>query len=151
MPAGYRLCPQEGAGLAARMCHLFRVHSQEGYERIVLRGTDSPTLPLERVQRAFEVLEWADGVLCPDRDGGYSLIGLRKPWDALFDLEMSRADVLERTLARAASLGLRVELLPPHHDVDSAQDLALLGSELREQQAPRTARWIKQDCSERHS
>jgi hypothetical protein len=141
-PARYRLVPQVGADLAARMAALFRAHAREGYRRIVLRGTDSPSLPLARVAEAFDALERDDLVLCPDRDGGYNLIGLRAPCDALFDLTMSSASVLEATLERAHGLGLGVALLAPHHDVDTAADLALLRRDLDSRRAPRTARWL---------
>jgi hypothetical protein len=140
---GYRLRPQSGANLAARMRTLFRAHAAEGYERVVLRGTDSPTLPLERVSSAFEALERVDLVLCPDRDGGYNLIGLREPCDAIFDLEMSTASVLEETVACARGIGLCVEILPPHHDVDTAADLALIREELSEALTPRTLQWLR--------
>ena len=140
---GYRLRPQQGSDLAARMRTLFRVHAREGYGRIVLRGTDSPTLPLERVSSAFEALERVDLVLCPDRDGGYNLIGLRRPIDALFDLELSTASVLERTLARASESGLCVEILPPHHDVDTAADLAEMRGGLSEELTPHTLCWLR--------
>ncbi len=142
-PPGYRLRPQQGPDLAARMQRLFRAHAQEGYGRIVLRGTDSPTLPLERVSSAFEALERIDLVLCPDRDGGYNLIGLRHPCDELFELELSTAQVLERTVARASEAGLCVEILPPHQDVDTAQDLMRIRDELSEALTPRTLQWLR--------
>ena len=142
-PAGYGLRPQQGPDLAARMRRLFRVHAQEGYGRIVLRGTDSPTLPPERVSSAFEALERVDLVLCPDRDGGYNLIGLRHPCDELFELELGTAQVLERTVARAGEAGLCVEILPPHHDVDTAQDLMRIRDELSEALTPRTLDWLR--------
>ena len=41
---------------------LFRFHAREGVERIVLRGTDSPTLPAARAREAFAALE-----RCPAR------------------------------------------------------------------------------------
>jgi glycosyltransferase A (GT-A) superfamily protein (DUF2064 family) len=104
------------------MAELFRIHSSEGFERIVLRGTDSPTLPLERIDEAFAALERADLALCPDRDGGYNLIGLRGACDGLFALEFSHAGVLLETLSSARALGLRAELLPAHHDVDTYAD-----------------------------
>ena len=94
-------------------------HAAEGFDRIVLRGTDSPTLPLARIDEAFDALEHAELVLCPDRDGGYNLIGLRGACDGLFALELSHAGVLSQTLVDARALGLRAELLPAHHDVDT--------------------------------
>jgi rSAM/selenodomain-associated transferase 1 len=125
VPAGYRLLPQRGPDLAARMAELFRFHAAEGFDRIVLRGTDSPTLPVARVDQAFGELESSDLVLCPDRDGGYNLIGLRGACDPLFHLEMSTAGVLDQTLVRAAELGLRVWRLDPHYDVDTGDDRVL--------------------------
>ena len=106
-PAGWRVLPQAGPDLASRMATLFRVHASEGYQRIVLRGTDSPTLPAARVAEAFAALERAELALCPDRDGGYNLIGLRTAHDGLFQLELSHAGVLspdarQRALARFA-------------------------------------------------
>lgn len=142
VPRAYRLLPQLGPDLPARMAALFRAHAREGYRRIVLRGTDSPTLPAARVSEAFAALERAELVLCPDRDGGYNLIGLRGACDPLFELEMSTASVLDSTLARSRALGLRCALLPPHHDVDTAADLALLRADLELERAPRTARWL---------
>lgn len=139
---GYELCAQQGADLGARMSHVFRVHAAQGYERIVLRGTDSPTLPLVRIASAFEALERVELVLCPDRDGGYNLIGLREPCDALFEMELSTETVLERTLACARERGLGVEILPPHYDVDTAADLATLQKELSEDFTPHTMQWF---------
>jgi uncharacterized protein len=141
-PRAYALYAQQGATLAARMSELFRRHAAEGYTRIVLRGTDSPSLPEARFAESFDALEQADLVLCPDRDGGYNLIGLRRPADALFEVEMSTGSVLEWTVQRARSLGMRMELLAPHHDVDTAADLKLLAKELCERRTPRTRAWL---------
>jgi rSAM/selenodomain-associated transferase 1 len=143
VPAGYRLLPQFGPDLAARMAHVFRVHQLEGYVRVVLRGTDSPTLPGEWVERAFVLLDDTDLVLGPDRDGGYNLIGLRAPCERLFQLEMSRSTVLDETLEHARTERLRFELLPPHHDVDTAEDLERLAPGLSELRTPRTLRWLR--------
>lgn len=140
---GWRLHAQVGADLAARMAHLFRAHAAEGHVRIVLRGTDSPTLPAARIDEAFAALERAPLVLCPDRDGGYNLVGLRGACDALFALALSNESVLARTLARARELGLRADLLPGHHDVDTFADLSLLAGELDALRTPRTLHWFE--------
>ena len=141
-PRGYALHVQQGTALAPRMSALFRRHAEQGYTRIVLRGTDSPSLPAARFAESFTALEHADLVLCPDRDGGYNLIGLRGPADALFELEMSTSNVLQWTVDRARAMGMRVELLAPHHDVDTAADLKLLADELCERGTPRTRAWL---------
>jgi rSAM/selenodomain-associated transferase 1 len=146
-PAAYRLLAQAGPDLASRMAHLFRFHASEGYDRIVLRGTDSPTLPAARVAEAFAALERVDLVLCPDRDGGYNAIGLRAPADALFDLELSRASVLDQTLLRAREARLRFELLEPHYDVDVPEDVLRLRrdvlADVSKGNTPRTSRWLR--------
>jgi len=76
VPEAYRLLPQTGPDLGARMRAFFAHHFDEGYTRIVLRGTDSPTLPQDRVNKALSALESDDLVICPDLDGGYNLVGL---------------------------------------------------------------------------
>ena len=53
---------------------------------------------------------------------------------------MSTGSVLEETLGRASEGGLSVHLLPGHHDVDTAEDLARLAPGTL---APRTARWLE--------
>ncbi len=141
-PSGYRLLPQYGTDLGARMAQVFRVHHAEGFRRIVLRGTDSPTLPEDRVPLAFEGLERSDLVVCPDLDGGYNLVGLRAPSPALFELQMSRASVLEKTLERAGKLGLAFEVLAPHYDIDTADDLERAILDLTAQRTPRTLHWV---------
>jgi rSAM/selenodomain-associated transferase 1 len=141
-PANYRLLAQEGDGLGPRMAAVFRAHAREGADRIVLRGTDSPTLPRARVEAAFASLARVDLVLCPDRDGGYNLIGLRGPCDALFEIPLGTSQVLTTTLERARSLGLRVELLPEHYDVDTGADVERLRADVDARETPRTARWL---------
>ncbi len=143
VPSGYRLLAQRGPDLGERMAAVFRAHAAEEYDAVVVRGSDSPTLPLERITSAFRALEKCDVVLCPDLDGGYNLIGLREPQDPLFELPMSTGNVLERTLALAAARKLRCELLPGHYDVDTAADLRMLGDEVSEELTPRTRRWLE--------
>jgi uncharacterized protein len=143
VPARCRVLPQAGATLGDRLAHAFRAHAAEGYERIALRGTDSPTLPQARIEAAFAALERADLALCPDRDGGYNLIALRAPCDRLFALEMSTESVLEQTRKQAVRLGLRCELLPPHHDVDVIEDLERIRSEVSVEFTPRTLAWLQ--------
>ena len=128
----------------ARMAALFRRHAAEGYDHMVLRGTDSPTLPAARVDEAFAALEDHDLVLCPDLDGGYNLIGLCAARDEIFDISMSTATVLDQTLGRAKAAGLRAFLLEPHHDVDTADDLDRLAGGIGSARAPRTLRWLRE-------
>jgi rSAM/selenodomain-associated transferase 1 len=143
VPGAFELRPQRGSTLGARLAFAFREHAARGCGRIVVRGTDSPTLPLARVAEAFEALDRVDLVLCPDRDGGYNLVGLRQPCDALFEIELSTGTVLEQTRSRAERLGLRTLALPAHHDVDRYGDLERIRSELTPALTPRTLAWFE--------
>lgn len=139
---GFALHPQQGRDLGARLWTCFRTHAADGCVRIVVRGTDSPSLPEDAIVSAFAALERADVVVGPDEDGGYNLIGLREPdarHAALFDLAMSTARVAETTLERARDVGLACVVLPVHHDVDTVEDLRRLELSAR---TPRTARWL---------
>ncbi len=64
-------------------------------------------------------------------DGGYYLIGLKSVHRRLFEgIVWSTADVLARTMGRAAEIGLEVEMLPRWYDVDDAETLDRLCKEL---------------------
>ena len=122
----FELHLQRGETLGQRMQAFFAHHAAAGSSHMLLRGTDSPTLPAELIQRALSQLDDFSLVISPGLDGGYNLIGLREPRPELFDFEMSTADVLEQTLQRAHALGLSVAKLSAHADVDRISDLLRL-------------------------
>ena len=79
--------------------------------------------PLLREQAS----DLADVVLGPCEDGGYYLIGLKRPQTRLLrEVQMSTPHVLGDTLALAQRDGLRVALLPSWYDVDTVQKLERL-------------------------
>ena len=127
-PRAFKVVPQRGAGLAERMAWAVDEAAAGGARRILLRGSDSPTLGRETFERALVALEAREVVLCPDRDGGYNLVGLRRPVAGLFEHPMSTGSVLADTLANAASLGLRTEVLDPGFDLDTIDDLRWLAA-----------------------
>ena len=72
---------------------------------------------------AFVTLHTADVVIGPATDGGYYLIGMSRAHDVLFaDVPWSSPLTLGVTLDRAQAAGLRVALLQPLSDVDTADD-----------------------------
>lgn len=123
--------PQEGGDLGERLHNLF-VHCRRlGYEETVIVDSDSPTLPAAHLARAFEGLKTADVVLGPCEDGGYYLIGLRRPSAPLVtEVEMSTPRVLWDTLAAAGREGLSAYLLPRWFDVDTGAGLLRLLGDL---------------------
>jgi len=129
---GVGLAIQSGADLGSRLGRWFDT-ALEDHPHAVVIGADCPALPGATVREAHSTLAaGADVVLAPDRGGGYALVGLRRRAPELFDVPMSRADNLERTLDRARELGLEVRLLPPVRDVDHPVDLLDLERELRD-------------------
>src|SRR5688572_11097193 len=73
------LTRQYGASLGERLDHLLREVLANGSQRAVVMDSDSPTLPVEYVSRAFDQLDDADVVIGPTQDGGYYLIGMKHP------------------------------------------------------------------------
>ena len=133
VPEDCRLVAQEAGDLGARMRSLLEALLAEGHRGAIAIGTDSPTLPMAHVQEAADVLRAhaAEVVLGPAEDGGYYLIGIAAPAPALFtDIAWSTERVLGQTWERAAASGLRVHLLRPWYDVDTANDLERLRAEL---------------------
>ena len=124
---GVRLLDQVGADLGQRMHHTFVSLFTKGYERVLLVGTDVPTLPLSVYQDALTLLDKSDVVLGPALDGGYYLIGLKKPAEQLFtQVPWSTDQVLAVTQQNAKTLGLSVSLTTAWRDVDTIEDLQAL-------------------------
>jgi len=143
---GTRCVPQRGADLGQRMAGAIADAFSEGPAPVLVIGADAPHLPVEWIAEAATALEGgADVVLGPATDGGYYLIGLRRPAPGLFTgIPWSTPGVLAATRERADALGLRQHLLPPCFDVDGPEDLALLAAVLArgEVHLPHTARLL---------
>lgn len=119
-----RLIDQLGADPDARMRETCRAVFDKGHRRVVMLGTDIPTLPLEYYRQAAMLLDEHDLVLGPEQTGGCYLFGLAKRADGLFsDIPWCTDQVFRVTRERAESLGLRVASLPEWRDVDSIDDL----------------------------
>ncbi|ALA60467.1 TIGR04282 family arsenosugar biosynthesis glycosyltransferase [Nitrospira moscoviensis] len=124
---GVTLIDQIGEDIGMRMHHSFDNLLSKGYQLVLLIGTDVPSLPLEHYQQALAVLGSHDLVLAPALDGGYFLIGLKRPAPELFTgIPWSTDRVLSRTQEKAAALGLKTALLPPWRDVDTIEDIQAL-------------------------
>lgn len=106
---------------------------RSGHGAVCLLNSDSPTLPVEHLVSAAAALT-APGdriVLGPSTDGGYYLIGMKRPHPGLFeDISWSTDQVLAQTLERARDLGLPVVTLAAWYDVDGAETLQTLIDEV---------------------
>ena len=98
--------------------------AREAPSPVVVIGTDCPGLTTGLLRAAFDALDDHDVVLGPAADGGYYLIGLRRPAPALFaGVAWSTDRVLAQTRSAAERAGLGVALLPTLSDVDVPADL----------------------------
>ena len=93
----------------------------------LLIGTDAPALDAAVLREAASALQTHDAVFVPAHDGGYALVGLRRPAPQLFtEMPWSTADVMARTRERLRTIGLRHAELAPLHDIDTPADLVHL-------------------------
>ncbi len=117
-------CAAQSDGDLGQKMHAAFTHMLREADAVVLIGTDCPDISSGLLSMALDGLQSADVVLGPAIDGGYYLIGLRRPVPAFFEgMEWSTSTVLAKTLERATALGLSVQLLPTLSDVDEPQDL----------------------------
>jgi rSAM/selenodomain-associated transferase 1 len=133
-PDRFVLLPQIGADLGERLRNLPAQAGELGYSPVAMISSDSPTLPASVVVQCFTELRRSevDAVLGPCDDGGYYLIGMKRPQPALFaGIDWSTRRVTSQTLRAADAEGLRMSLLPTWPDVDTADDLRRLWANLR--------------------
>lgn len=97
------------------------------HSRVLLIGTDAPSLNTAILEQAHQTLTAHPAVFVPALDGGYALVGLSRPAPALFiGMTWSTPDVMQDTRARATRIGLPWAELPPVADIDEPADLAHL-------------------------
>ena len=148
-PVGFGFVAQTGRTLGERLDNVLTDCLNRGTDQVVVMNSDAPTLPVERLQQAFGQLDEpdVDVVLGPSEDGGYYLIGLKRPCSALFGVVMSTSTVLRETLALAEEQNLRAACLDPWYDIDTPNDLRRLVEELPslpQHTAVRTRRFLSQ-------
>ena len=138
---------QGGAGLAQALESVFEQFSAEGPRRMIAFNSDTPHLPADALQQAFDALASCDVVVGPTHDGGYYLVGATAAHPGLFTATaMGTASALEMLLMRARELGLTVRSVDEFYDIDLPDDLSRLEAELRlsPERAPRTAAWLRE-------
>lgn len=126
-PSAKDFYPQSGADLGEKMynalCHVLEL----GYEEAVLTGADLPLMTAAHLESGFLALAAADITLGPTSDGGYYLVGMKKPHRTIFENQSyGGATVLDNTLAATEQAGLSVVLAALCDDVDTPEDLRAL-------------------------
>ncbi len=133
VPASFEFIEQRGEGLGERLINVAGDLLSTGFESVVMMNSDSPTIPpgilgeaIARLARPGDRL----AIVGAD-DGGYCLIGLKRPhWRIFEDITWSTSAVFAQTMERAAELGLEVARMPSWYDIDDAASLRRLVGEL---------------------
>jgi len=133
LPAGFDVIGQRGGELGERLtAALADAHAALPLP-MVLIGMDTPQVTVDQLTDAVRSLLTgdADAVFGPAADGGFWLLGLRKPDRSLIaGVPMSRPDTGRAQLERLAGAGLRIALAPRLSDVDTFDDAELVASEI---------------------
>lgn len=121
------LLEQKGRTLGERMKNMVGFFLSKGYEKVVIIGSDTPTLPPEYVREALTKLDRCRLVLGPSYDGGYYLLGVSGKVPEIFaGIPWGSPHVLGMTMKKVKREKISFFLLPLWYDIDAFEDLALL-------------------------
>lgn len=128
----FEYLPQTGSNLGDRMylasMQMFRLN----YKKVIIVGSDIPTLGKSMVSKAFSNLDNYDLILGPSTDGGYYLIGLKESHQELFkDINWGTNIVLQQTLLKSRNNNLSVFQLDTMSDIDTYSDVIQLWHNLK--------------------
>ena len=119
---------QRGNNIGERMANAFLDSSHHASGKIVLIGSDIPSLTRADITAAFERLASDPAVIGPSEDGGFYLLGLleehaptvsrllRKP------IPWSTPEVLAEVEKHCRDYQLTLGYLPPKTDIDTYED-----------------------------
>jgi uncharacterized protein len=115
--------------LGARMQTAFEQLFAAGYKKLMIIGSDCPTISTEVLENAFSALAETDFVVGPSTDGGYYLLGMNVPEPKITDrgfvfrnMTWSTSEVLNETLARITAYNQTYSLLTALTDIDEEAD-----------------------------
>ncbi|WCO01212.1 TIGR04282 family arsenosugar biosynthesis glycosyltransferase [Psychroserpens ponticola] len=115
---------QKGKDLGERMQNAFLKGFEDGYNRIVLIGSDLPDISATHIKNGLEALEHSEVVFGPAEDGGYYLIGMSKMNTKVFENKpWSQSHLLTETLSELKHNNTTFSTLEVLNDIDTFEDL----------------------------
>lgn len=130
LPIGIEVIAQRGGGLDERIAAAMAEAYAGLASPVLLIGMDTPQVTPELLTKAARKLGGTDAVLGPARDGGFWLLGLRRPDPELvLGVPMSTAHTGQAQLDRLRRAGLEVASLPVLTDVDEPGDALRVAEE----------------------
>ena len=116
--------PQGEGDLSEKLKRCVAAEFTRGAREVIVIGADCPRLDHAILESAASALKHCEIAFGPAGDGGYYLVGLRKPTPELFsDIPWGTGEVLAVSLQRARQWGCEPALLARLHDVDEPPDL----------------------------
>jgi glycosyltransferase A (GT-A) superfamily protein (DUF2064 family) len=109
------------------MRNAFVKATDQGFEQIILIGSDCYELTQSEIEKGFKILNHSDFVFGPAQDGGYYLIGTRTTFTKVFDNKTwSTSTVLYEAIRDIEGADLSHGELAILSDVDYETDLGEL-------------------------
>ncbi|PKA98883.1 hypothetical protein B0O79_2577 [Flavobacteriaceae bacterium MAR_2009_75] len=113
---------QKGDDLGTRMGNAFQEGFAQGFERIIIIGSDMFDLNQKDLEKAFKKLHDNDYVVGPADDGGYYLLGMTNYKNELFtEKSWGQDTVLQDTLTNLKNE--KCHILDTRNDVDLYDDI----------------------------
>ena len=115
--------PQPNGDLGSRLISAMDHGFASGADCVFFLGGDCPGLTQSYLEEAeAAAFRDADMIIAPARDGGYVLLGLKKPMASIFEgIPWGSETVFAATLHAAIAAGLSFHCLPPLEDVDDLE------------------------------
>ncbi|MET2984105.1 TIGR04282 family arsenosugar biosynthesis glycosyltransferase [Aureibaculum conchae] len=115
---------QKGIDLGERMKNAFEDGFKDGYNHIVLIGSDLPDINSKHILKGLDTLKSNEVVFGPAIDGGYYLVGLSKLDTSIFENKpWSQPHLLDVTTKELTERKINYSLLEPLNDIDTIDDL----------------------------
>jgi len=115
---------QKGNDIGERMLNAFEQGFDEGYQQIILIGSDLPDINETIIKQGFSALSDTPFVFGPAEDGGYYLVGMIKYTPTLFfNKPWSQPNLLDKTLLELDNDKTTFTLLKTLNDIDTFEDL----------------------------
>jgi uncharacterized protein len=122
LPRGTDFIPQPNGDLGVRLISAMDHGFASGADLVFLVGGDCPGLTCSYFEEAEATLAKTDMVIAGALDGGYVLLGLRKPMATIFEgIPWSSDAVFAATLDQARAAGLSCRCLSPLDDIDDLE------------------------------
>ena len=113
---------QFGVDLGHRMQNAFENGFKNGYNKIIIVGSDLYDLNTDIINEAFKALDTHDNVIGPAKDGGYYLLGMKALHSSVFDIDnWGTKTVYKQTITKLNNNSLYV--LNTLNDIDYVEDL----------------------------